>query len=77
MCGAVIVMVLSRVLSEVHSKDHAVAVFSSRRHAEQTITPTALHHYQGRNYRRSELERATALADEILAQSRKVITSHV
>ncbi len=32
-CGAVIVMSLSRVLSEVHSKDHSMAASTSGRHA--------------------------------------------
>jgi hypothetical protein len=41
---------LSRVLCNVHSKDHAVTALSSRTTHRETITRSALHHYQGRNY---------------------------
>ncbi len=34
-----------------HSKDHAVTALTSPRHARETITRSALHHYQGRNFR--------------------------
>ncbi len=41
---------LSRVLWKVHSKDHAVTALSSRTTHRETITRSALHHYQGRNW---------------------------
>jgi hypothetical protein len=37
------------VLWKVHSKDHAVTALSSRTTHRETITRSALHHYQGRN----------------------------
>ena len=46
MWGAVIVMVRSRELWKVNSKDHAVAAPASK---PGTISATALHHYQGLN----------------------------
>ena len=47
MRGAVIVMLRSRVLWKVHSKDHAVTAPSST-----TSTAPRLHHYQGRHCKR-------------------------
>jgi hypothetical protein len=49
MCGAVIAMLLSRVLWKVHSKDHAMTASTSSKTRRATITTIALHHYQGRN----------------------------
>jgi transposase InsO family protein len=46
MRGAVIVMLRSRVLWKVHSKDHAVTASSST-----TTSAPALHHYQGLHWR--------------------------
>ncbi len=55
MRGAVIVMLRSRVLWKVHSKDHAVTAPSST-----TTSPPALHHYQGRNFTPGRLPSSTS-----------------